>query len=125
MIVILIYGSRELSISIRFYSRLVGPDDLVDVMDYVHNLNQSALKKLGLQLGLLDSTLDKLLDQTRPEEYGMKVMSAWLNQRDNVAKRGKPTWTTLATALKHRTVDCNLQGDQILTDLREGTLPKD
>ena len=93
-------------------------------MDYVDALDQSTLEKLGLQLGLLDSTLDKLYDRTKPNRYGVKVMSAWLKQKDNVAKRGKPAWTTLATALKHRIVDCNLQGDQILTDLREGTLPK-
>ena len=84
---------------------------------------------LGLQLGLLDTTLDKLHDETRPKGYGKKVMSAWLNQTDNVVKRSierrGPTWRTLAEALKHKTVGCEVQGEQILTDLRKGTLPKD
>ena len=91
-------------------------------MDHVHDLNQAKLKMLGLQLGLLHSTLDKLCDGTRPEEYGMKVMSTWLDQKDNVVQRGGPTWMTLATALKHRTVGCSVQGELILTALRKGTL---
>ena len=106
----------------RSPSLLIEPADLVDVMDYVHSLNQSALKKLGLKLGLLDSTLERLLDQTSPDEYGMKVMSAWLNQKDNVPSRGKPTWTTLATALNKNTVGCHVQADKILTDLSEGII---
>ena len=99
---------------------------MADIMEYVDDLNQLQLMKLGLQLGLFDTTLEKLRDETRPKGYGMKVMSAWLNRRDNVVKRSVkrkgPTWITLATALKHRTVDCNVQGDRILTDLRKGTL---
>ena len=93
-------------------------------MEYVHDLNHPTLEMLGLQLGLLDTTLDRLHDETRPEGYGMKVMSAWLNQRDNVVKRGGPTWIALATALKNKTVGCEVQGEKILADLRKGTLPK-
>ena len=65
-------------------------------MEYAYGLNQLTLKMLGLRLGLLDATLDRLYDETRPEGYGMKVMSAWLNRRDNVVQRGGPTWITLA-----------------------------
>ena len=80
----------------------LGPADLADVLEYVHDVNLPKLKTLGLQLGLLPSTLDKLRDQARPEEYGMKVMEVWLQQGDNVPSRGKPTWATLATALKKK-----------------------
>ena len=93
-------------------------------MEYIHDLDQPTLKFLGLQLGLLQHTLSKLSDGTKPKEYGMMVMSSWLDQKDNVIQRGVPTWSTLANTLKKKSVGCSIQGDQILTDLREGTLSK-
>ena len=101
---------------------LLGPTDLVDVMEYVYNLNHSTFKKLGLQLGLHEATLNRLSDETGSEGYGMKVMSAWLNRLDSVDRKGKPTWATLARALKHKMVGCSVLGEQIKTYLRKGTL---
>jgi len=80
------------------------------------------LKKLGLKLGLFSTTIDKLCYKTEPEEYGMKVMETWLQQNDDVAKKGLPTWIMLATALKGRVVNCHVQADQILADFREGRI---
>jgi len=49
-------------------------------------------------------------------------METWLQQNDDVAKRGLPTWIMLATALKGRVVNCHVQADQILADFREGRI---
>ena len=91
-------------------------------MEYVVDLNNQKFKALGLQLGLLQPTLDKLTDATCPAEYGQAVMQKWLERVDNVMERGVPTWSTLANALMKKTVGCRVQGDQILKDLQEGKL---
>ena len=89
-----------------------------DVDEYVCDLNITQFKKLGLQLGLLQPTLDKLTDGTKPDEYGTKVMIEWLNQVDKV----QPTWNNLAKALDKRTVKAHIQAAQIKKDLKNRTL---
>ena len=93
-------------------------EDLKDVIEYVFELNMSQFKQLGLQLGLLQPTLDKLTDGTKPEDYGTKVMTEWLNQVDKV----QPTWNNLAKALNKRTVKAQVQATQIREDLKNGTI---
>ena len=73
-------------------------------------------RQLGLQLGLLQPTLDKLADGTKPEDYGTKVMAGWLYQLDNA----QPTWNNLAKALDKRTVKAHVQAAQIREDLKNG-----
>ena len=82
------------------------------------DLNITQLKKLGLQLGLLQPTLDKLTDGTKPDDYGTKVMTEWLNQVDSA----RPTWNNLAKALDKRTVKAHVQATQIREDLKNKTL---
>ena len=81
-------------------------------------LNMSQFKHLGLQLGLLQPTLDKLTDSTKPEDYGTRVMTEWLNQVD----KAQPTWNNLAKALDKRTVKAQVQATQIREDLKNGTI---
>ena len=99
-------------------SFLIEIKDLKDVDEYVCDLNMTQFKKLGLQLGLLQPTLDKLTDGTKPDEYGTKVMIEWLNQVDKV----QPTWNNLAKALDKRTVKAHIQAAQIREDLKNRTL---
>ena len=99
-------------------SFLIEIEDLKDVIEYVFELNMSQFKHLGLQLGLLQPTLDKLTDGTKPEDYGTKVMTEWLNQVD----KAHPTWNNLAKALDKRTVKAQVQATQIREDLKNGTI---
>ena len=99
-------------------SFLIEIEDLKDVIEYVFELNMSQFKQLGLQLGLLQPTLDKLTDGTKPEDYGTKVMTKWLNQVD----KARPTWNNLAKALDKRTVKAQVQATQIREDLKNGTI---
>ena len=81
------------------------------------DLNLSQFDHLGLQLGLLQTTLDKI-SHTEVLDYGKKVMADWLNQVDNA----QPTWNNLVKALKKRTVKGNVQADEILEDLKNKKL---
>ena len=97
---------------------LIDIEDLKDVIEYVFELNMSQFVQLGLQLGLIQPTLDKLADGTKPDEYGTKVMTEWLNQVD----KAQPTWNNLAKALDKRTVKAHVQAAQIREDLKNRTL---
>ena len=57
---------------------------------------------LGLQLGLLDPTLDAIeMDKMGdPDESLRECLSKWLDRVDNVDIRGGPTIDSLSNALK-------------------------
>ena len=83
----------------------------------MYDLNLSQFGFLGLQLGLLQTTLDKI-SHTEALDYGKKVMIDWLNQVDSA----QPTWNNLVKALKKKTVNAKVQADEILKDLKNKTL---
>ena len=90
---------------------VLGIADLKDVIEYVFDLNMTQLHQLGIQLDLLQTTLEKLaFNITRPEDFATKVMNAWLNQVDNA----QPTLNNLAKALGKRTVGAHVQAAEIL-----------
>ena len=68
-------------------------------------------KDLGLQLGLLYPTLKRIDLEQRGIINSCKIdmLSAWLQQQDNVSQRGVPSWYVLKAALKrmgeHETAD--------------------
>ena len=68
-------------------------------------------KDLGLELGLLYTTLTDIetYRHCKPKECRMDMLSAWLQQQDNVIKKGVPSWSVLRAALKqmgeHETAD--------------------
>ena len=74
--------------------------DLLDVVVAVHNLTD--WKLLGLQLGLQYSTLMKIKSDQRDviDDCKMEMLSAWLQQQDDVSQRGVPSWPTLKIALR-------------------------
>ena len=60
-------------------------------------------KRLGLTLGLLyQPTLTDIETYRRdkPDECRKDMLSAWLQQQDNVSKKGVPSWSVLRTALQ-------------------------
>ena len=68
-------------------------------------------KELGLQLGLLYPTLERIdIEQRgRISFCKMGMLSAWLQQQDNVPQKGVPSWSVLRAALQtmgeHETAD--------------------
>lgn len=74
-----------------------GIADLAKVKKFLKNV-----VSLGLELGLLYPTLEKI----EKEQYGaidnckMNMLAAWLQQQDNVNKHGVPSWLILKTALE-------------------------
>ena len=82
----------------------------MDVLEVVESV--SDWKRLGLTLGLLyQPTLTDIETYRRgkPDECRIDMLSAWLQQQDNVTQNGVPSWSVLRTALKrmgeHETAD--------------------
>ena len=65
----------------------------------IHVLNY--WKELGLQLGLLYTSLERIDHEQRGRISDCKIdmLSAWLEQQDNVSQRGVPSWSVLRAAL--------------------------
>ena len=86
-----------------------GTGDLVDVLAVVRDINN--WKELGLQLGLLYPSLERIdLEQRGRITFSiMHMLSAWLQQQDNVLQKGVPSWSVLRAALQsmgeHETAD--------------------
>ena len=59
-------------------------------------------KYLGLALGLLHPTLQKIEREQhdRVDDCKTEILAAWLQQQDNVSQHGIPSWTVLQTALR-------------------------
>ena len=57
---------------------------------------------LGLALGLLYPTLERIEEEQRGaiEKCKTKMIAAWLQQQDNISKKGAPSWMMLKTALR-------------------------
>ena len=69
-------------------------------------------KDLGLQLGLLYPNTDRGLrpiDEANLVQCRIDMLSAWLQQQDNVPQKGVPSWSVLRAALQsmgeHETAD--------------------
>ena len=87
-----------------------GTGDLVDVLEVVDSV--SDWKRLGLTLGLLyQPTLTSIetFRHYKPDDCKIDMISAWLQQQDNVTQKGVPSWSVLKAALKrmgeHETAD--------------------
>ena len=86
-----------------------GTGDLVDVLAVVRDINN--WKELGLQLGLVYPSLERIdLEQRGRITFSiMAMLSAWLQQQDNVLQKGVPSWSVLRAALQsmgeHETAD--------------------
>ena len=76
-----------------------GIDDLADVKRLLKDLVN--WQSLGLELGLLYPTLKRIKKEQREDinDCIMEMLAAWLQQQDNVTKKGVPSWSTLKMAL--------------------------
>ena len=73
---------------------------MFDVLKAVENVTD--WKRLGLALGLRYPTLTKIKLEQRENitECKMEMLSAWLQQQDNVPQKGVPSWSMLRAALQ-------------------------
>ena len=90
-----------------------GIDKLVEVKDTLIRVND--WQSLGLQLGLLYPTLEKIETDNhgKVEQCKTKMIAAWLKRQDNVLKIGVPSWSVLKKAL--RKIGEGEVADQIVT----------
>ena len=79
---------------------IIGIDKLVDVLEVVKDVIN--WKSLGLQLGLLYPTLEKIENDNRGqvESCMREMIAAWLKQQDDVPKKGTPSPSVLKAALR-------------------------
>ena len=75
--------------------------DLLDITDYLLNMDKTQIYHLGLVMGLTQPKLKKMMDS---DTFLDDVIAAWLRKEDNVKEKGEPSWTVLISALKHRRV---------------------
>ena len=74
---------------------------MVEVTDYLLDMEKVQIYDLGLVLGLRHSKLKTIMDSTT---FRDDVIAAWLRKEDQVAEKGEPSWRVLVDALKHRRV---------------------
>ena len=78
-----------------------GIEHLVDVKNFLKNVVD--WQSLGLELGLLCTTLEQIEDEKRGNitKCKIKMLAAWLKQQDIVSKKGIPSWSVLKKALQN------------------------
>ena len=83
-----------------YYVLITATSDLCDALAVIHDLVR--WKQLGLQLGLLYPSLKSIDHEQRGniDSCRMEMLSAWLQQQDNVTSKGVPSWSVLRAALK-------------------------
>ena len=77
-----------------------GIDDMFEIKMALKNLTD--WQSLGLAMGLLYPSLEKIEEEQRGviEKCKTKMIASWLQQQDNVSKKGVPSWAVLQTALR-------------------------
>ena len=101
-------------------AKIVGEDDLLDIINYLMKLKRIDFYNLGLVLGLSKYRVDGLMDSNM---FCDDVITAWLQKVDQVTKMGAPTWKRIAEALRHDRVEQNDIADEIEKDRVLATLP--
>jgi myosin heavy subunit len=78
--------------------------DLADVLEVLENSGFTVAdwQSLGLRLGLYLSTLETIESDCKKKSLNclMKTLDKWLRRVDIVNKKGRPSWDTLAVALR-------------------------
>ena len=74
---------------------------MVDITDYLVDMEKAQIYDLGLVLGIRHSKLKAMMDSAT---FRDDVIASWLRKEDQVSEKGEPSWTVLVDALKHRRV---------------------
>lgn len=91
---------------------------MLDITDYLWNMEISKIYHLGLVLGLKQQ---KVKTMKSYDNFLDSVIVAWLHKEDYVAEKGEPSWAVLISALKHHRVTKTEIAHKIAKD-REGKL---
>ena len=87
--------------------------DLLEITDYLLELEEKHIYDLGLVLGLDQNKVKKLRGS---DSFLDDVISAWLRKEDQVTIKGNPSWAVLIGALKHARVKQIGIADKIAKD---------
>ena len=79
----------------------IAEKDLVEITDYLLDMEKAQIYNLGLVLGIRHSKLKTMMDSAT---FCEDVIAAWLRKEDQVSEKGGPSWTVLVDALKQRRV---------------------
>jgi len=88
-------------------------DDLMDITDYLLEFNETQIYHLGLVLGLRYTTMVEI---KQSPTFRDDMIAAWLAKKDDVGKKGGPTWRNLANAMRHKRLTQNGLADRIASD---------
>ena len=72
--------------------------DLLEITNYLQNMEKTHIYHLGLVLGLRHNKVKAMMDSAI---FLNDVIAAWLQKEDQVIEKGEPSWTVLVNALKH------------------------
>ena len=87
--------------------------DLLDITDYLLNMEKNHVYHLGLVMGLTQPKLKTMMESAT---FLDDVVAAWLRKEDSVKEKGEPSWTVLIRALRHRRVSQTGIADGIAKD---------
>ena len=88
--------------------------DLLEITDYLLQLEETHIYNVGLVLGLEQRKVKNL---KRSDSFLDDVISAWLRKEDQVTKKGNPSWAVLISALNHARVKQIGIADKIAKDM--------
>ena len=107
------------------YDRLcvhVGIENLLDITNYLHQLDRRTVLNLGLVLGLTNFRLSAIMGYPT---FLQNMLAAWLERVDRlVLQTGVPTWKRLVEALKDARVGQNELASKIEQDKLHGMYHK-
>lgn len=87
--------------------------NLLDITDYLLNMEKKHIYHLGLVLGLSQTKVKEMMNS---DTFLDDVIAAWLRKEDSVKEKGEPSWTVLIRSLKHRRVSQTGIADTIAKD---------
>ena len=103
-------------------TRVLGLEAQGDIEEQLYDLSKVQWRALGIQLGLLSTTITRL--EEKNVDLGSAITQAWLDKTDNesVTKKGPRTYDTLVRALNRNKVNGVAQAHRIQTEREKGNL---
>lgn len=91
----------------QFSGKLNVDRDFLRVHQLLSNLKKGELRTVGRHLGLSDNTVNNYYYDNSVNNYREEIITAWMNERDNVLKNGGATWENLKKALESEGLNGN------------------